>query len=146
VKISRRTLIGTGAAATGLAAFGGYRVLGPMADREGTIAGFIANHVPQVSTDHPAVTTFASEVMTMVEKRFRWNLDTHMALMGNPFLKRFLSDDQMVIQDDLERTLITTFLRSTDILLANDPDAPVNYLMLADPYAAGCSNPLANLG
>ncbi len=146
MRISRRTLIGGGVAAAGVAAVGGYVVLGPVVNREGTIAAFIARHVPQVRADDAVVTTFASEVMPMVEKRFRWNLDTHVALMANPFLQRFLGEDQLIVQEDLERTLLTTFLRSTDLLLAAEPGSPVNYIAIADPYAAGCSNPLANLG
>ncbi len=145
MKISRRALIGGGAAAAGIAAFGGYRVLGPGLDREGTIARFIARHVPQVRADDRAVTTFASEVMGMVEKRFGWNLDMHMALIANPLLQRALDGEQLVVHSDLERILVTTFLRSTDLLLSPAPGGPVNFIAIADPYVAGCSNPLADL-
>lgn len=144
MRVSRRALVGGGAAAIGLAAFGGYRVLGPGMDREGTIANFIARQVPQVSAGDSCVTTFAREVMGMVEKRFRWNLDMHMSLIANPLLQRALDDEQMVVQSDLERMLVTTFLRSTDLLLAPASGGPVNYIAIADPYVAGCSNPLAN--
>jgi hypothetical protein len=146
VKISRRALIGTGVAATGLAAFGGYRLFAPIADKEGTIAAFIARHVPQVRASDEAVTTFAAEVIPFVEQRFHWNFDAHIAIIANPVLQRFLDAEQLMVQDELERTLLTTFLRSTDLLLQGEPGGPVSYLTLADPYTAGCSNPLAQLG
>lgn len=144
MKISRRALFGGGAAATGLAAFGGYRFMAPAADTPGTIADFIVRHVPQAKVTDEAVKRFVADVADPPKRRLlQHNFEVHMALLANPSFKRFLNANQMFHQMNMERSLISLFLKSTDVLIA--PDAPqISYIAFADPYETGCSNLLAD--
>lgn len=145
MKISRRALFGGGAAATGLAAFGGYRFMTPAADTPGTIADFIVRHVPQAKVTDEAVKRFVADVTDLAQRSWRHNFEVHMALLANPSFKRFLNANQMFHQTNIERSLISLFLKSTDVLIA--PDAPqISYIAFADPYDTGCSNLLADFG
>ena len=144
MKFSRRALIGGTLAAGGVAAVGGYQLLGPVADPEGAIAGFIARAVPNVSADDSVVTTFATDSLGFISNRYPGDFDVHVSLLANPFLVRFLPERQAAFHSDFQRLLVTQFMRSTDLLLT-EPGAPVNYIAFADPYQVGCSNPLAQL-
>ena len=139
--------MGGGIVAAGVAGIGGYRLLAPLSDQEGTIAGFIADHVPEVSADDEVVATFAADfIKDSIIPNYRHNFDMHVILLANPFLMPLLGAGQLALQKGFERLIITRFLRSTDVLLREDRSASVTYLGLADPYVAGCSNPLATLG
>jgi len=145
MKVTRRTAIGGAAAAAGVAAFGGYRVLAPMSDPAGAIAQFIARQVPGVQPTDPAVTAFAADAAEKFRPMANF-FETHIALMRNPAFAGFLPEQEAWTQSEFERRIITYFMRSTDYMLRSAPDQPVTYLLFADPYTAGCSNPLAKLG
>ena len=145
MKISRRALIGGSAAVVGVAAVGGYRIFAPVADPERAIARFIVRQVPDVAADDAVTAMFASDAVAYMRHQFAANFDAHIALLDNALLTRFLPDQQADHQSRFERTLVTLFMRSTDLLLPGRGGGAVNYITFADPYLAGCSNPIAEL-
>ena len=146
MNVSRRVLLGGTAAVVGFGTFTGYRLLAPISDPEGAIAHFTASHVPHVKAGDEVVRTFSTAAVPEMQNLFGTNFKAHVAILANPALKALLPEDEAIAQSNFERTIITLFVRSTDLLLRPDHTTPVSFLTFADPYTAGCSNPFAQLG
>ncbi len=122
--------------------FVGYSIIAPRSDPEGEFSEFIARLVPDLGADDPVLKEFARDAVAYFGKRFSENFGTHVMLMSNPWMSSLLDERRKRTQLFFERLVITTFMRSTDYFDAIKEKRPVLYLSYADPYTAGCSNPL----
>ncbi len=143
MKVSRRTLIGGGIAATGLVAAGGAVLLAPAADARGTIAAFIAREVPGVSADDEAVTRFADDAVINITSITWSRIEDNLAYLAHPGILALLPEAMQKNHAEFVRSLMTKFMLSTDYLTRSGSARPVSYIGFAEPYLVGCSNPLA---
>ncbi len=141
--ISRRVVFAGAATSVFGGSFVGYKIFEARSDPADAFSKFIARLVPDLGVDEPSVEEFCKEAVAYFGKRFSENFGTHVMLMSNPWMSSALDERRKRTQLFFERLVITAFFRSTDYFDAMQENRPVSYLSYADPYAAGCSNPLA---
>jgi len=141
--LSRRAFIGSTGVALAGASFVGYQTFVPASNPKKAIAEYIARLVPDLQPDSPVVSAFAADATEYMSKRFIDNFKIHIALMSNPLMTNMLDTARAKKQRYFEQLLITTFMRSTDYFTASAEKREPSYIVFADPYSAGCSNPMA---
>ncbi len=138
-RLSRRGLLTSAGAACGFGAIGVLAL--PSLRPEATIIDFLRRAVNDLKMDEADLSAFAREILA----RNRMNLPkrtVHFALLRHGAAAGFMPEGVAVSQRRNEEQIITDFMRSTDYLNPGRGSAPTVYLGFADPYEAGCSNPL----
>jgi hypothetical protein len=143
--VSRRRLLFS--AVAGVAAIGGAwhwrRLRRP---NTGDMVALIEERLAHLDLDPAGVRRFAEEynrrfgVLSMsVHHR-----DTLGGLLRHEPLRGLLSERRQQTILELERRLVSYYLRSTDYFQA-DRVGPVRFVAFPDPYAGACANPFAVL-
>ena len=138
---TRRALMFGGASILGLGVAGGVAVIPPALDPRSAVISFIRRMVPDLVIDPADLAAFAAEIVdrnTMPQhKRV-----AHFALLENPGLVLAIPGSIAEAQDRNEARIITAFMQSTDYLDPDRGDEPTSFIVFADPYEVGCSNPV----
>lgn len=143
-KLSRRALLGSGAAALALPPLGllGLRGTG---SAEEVVAFYLRHMLPGLAVPEADLQAFARDHLPRMRAYVsRPRYEAVLLMMRRPQLEAIAPDQRRSDYQWLSRDLMTAFLFSTDFFTAaaTRPER-TRYIAYADPYAVGCRNPLA---
>lgn len=127
--------------AAAVAALGGGAVLGPSIRPERAVIAFLHRAFPGLDMEPEGLMEFAHEIVARMDMA-RHRKALHLTLLQYGAMMNFLPENIGEDQPARERAIVTMFLRSTDFLDPARGDAQVQLLAFADPYLAGCANPI----
>lgn len=139
MRVKRRHVLAGGL--TSVALMGaGFTVA--MADMQDGVAAFIRRSFPDLDMAEEDLQAFAG-AMTLSMRMSNAKQSVFATMLNSRGHEQIGS---YVVPDRLERAqgeIVAMFLRSTNYADPDREDAPVIFFGFADPYTAGCSNPLA---
>ena len=142
MKMSRRNLLIAGGILGLAPAFIAGRALA--SSPEDTIVRYIRAKTGNTTIPEPNLYQFAGKFVTKYRTLFGRKFDAAMVVMDNDWSTAWIPGSRRVAYDNLERTLLTDFLFSTDFFTSADQDLQrMSYVDFADAYSLGCRNPLA---
>lgn len=143
-RLSRRALIGGGAAVAAVGGVAGVVGLRSVSSPEDTIARFIRSSVPGLAVPEADLHSFAATFL----QRASWKgakLKSGLLVLDHPGLLSLMPAVEAADYDWFRRRIISVFLFSTDFFSdAQRKGEQTHFLAYADPYGVGCRNPLAS--
>lgn len=138
--LSRRTLL-LSAGAVGCAGVAGAVAIAPSVDPEGAVAALVRRCVPDLDMPATEIRAFAADYLARNPLAFPKG-SAHLFLMAHDVPGGAVSDRVEAGRRRIQEEVITAFMLSTDHLDPARGDAPTTYFGPADPYEAGCANPI----